>query len=108
MPLVRPVTIIGLDAPDFVIDPGVDVTVYPVIALPFAPAPENVTVAWVLPPTAVTVVGAVGRPAGVTALDALEAMAYSVEWHDYLMKHSLCIEEIHHISAFINTVFSQA
>ncbi len=42
------------------------------------------------------------------ALDALEAMAYSVEWHDYLMKHSLCIEEIHHISAFINTVFSQA
>ncbi|MDO9103852.1 MAG: carboxylesterase [Methylovulum sp.] len=41
-------------------------------------------------------------------LDALEAMEYTVKWHDYLMEHSVCVEEIQHISAFINTVFSQA
>ena len=42
------------------------------------------------------------------AFDKLEAMGYPIAWHDYLMKHSVCSEEIHHISAFMNTVFSQA
>ncbi|MDP2903365.1 MAG: alpha/beta hydrolase-fold protein [Methylovulum sp.] len=40
------------------------------------------------------------------SFDALDALGYHVKWHDYLMEHSVCIEEIQHISAFINTVFS--
>ncbi|MFU8787880.1 MAG: alpha/beta hydrolase [Methylobacter sp.] len=43
--------------------------------------------------------------AGKAASDALKALDYSVEWHDYLMEHSLCVEEIEHISAFINSIF---
>lgn len=39
------------------------------------------------------------------ACNALKALNYPVEWHDYLMEHSVCIEEIHHISAFINAIF---
>jgi phospholipase/carboxylesterase len=42
---------------------------------------------------------------GKAAFDKLSSMKYSVEWHDYLMEHSLCIEEIGHISAFINSIF---
>ena len=43
-----------------------------------------------------------------SAFDTLDAMGYPIKWHDYLMKHSLCAEEIHHISAFMNTAFIQA
>jgi len=43
------------------------------MALPLAVAPLKVTVAWVSPAAAVTVVGAVGSPAGVTLLDAVDA-----------------------------------
>jgi phospholipase/carboxylesterase len=39
------------------------------------------------------------------AFDALDAMRYNVKWHDYLMEHSVCVEEIQHISAFINALF---
>ena len=53
-------TVKGLDVPVAVNEPGDDVTVYPVIALPLARAPLNVTVAWAFPAVAVTVVGAVG------------------------------------------------
>ncbi len=42
---------------------------------------------------------------GKAACDALKAMGYDVQWHDYLMEHSLCIEEIEHISVFINSIF---
>lgn len=42
------------------------------------------------------------------ALDGLEALGYHVKWHDYLMEHSVCIEEIQHISAFINAIFTEA
>lgn len=40
-----------------------------------------------------------------SAYDALDALGYSVEWHDYLMEHSVCIEEIQHLSAFMNSIF---
>lgn len=43
--------------------------------------------------------------AGKAAFDKLKAMNYSIKWHDYLMEHNLCIEEIEHISAFINSIF---
>jgi len=42
---------------------------------------------------------------GKAAFDSLKSMDYGVEWHDYIMEHSLCIEEIEHISVFINSIF---
>ncbi len=43
---------------------------------------------------------------GKSAFDALKAMKYNIEWHDYLMEHSVCGEEIAHISTFIDSVFN--
>ncbi len=42
---------------------------------------------------------------GKAAFNKLKAMDYNIEWHDYLMEHRLCVEEIEHISAFINSIF---
>jgi phospholipase/carboxylesterase len=42
---------------------------------------------------------------GKAAFDTLKSMDYNIKWHDYLMEHSLCIEEIEHISVFINSIF---
>ncbi len=42
---------------------------------------------------------------GKAACDTLKSMDYAVEWHDYVMEHSLCGEEIEHISAFMNSIF---
>jgi phospholipase/carboxylesterase len=42
---------------------------------------------------------------GKAAFDTLKSMGYNIEWHDYLMEHSLCIEEITHISTFMNSIF---
>lgn len=42
---------------------------------------------------------------GKTAFDILKSMNYNIEWHDYVMEHSLCLEEIEHISTFINSIF---
>ncbi|MDD5322335.1 MAG: carboxylesterase [Methylococcales bacterium] len=43
---------------------------------------------------------------GKAAFNALHTLGYNVEWHDYLMGHSVCIEELGHISIFINSIFS--
>jgi phospholipase/carboxylesterase len=42
---------------------------------------------------------------GKAAFDALISMDYNIEWHDYVMEHSLCNAEIEHISAFMNSIF---
>jgi phospholipase/carboxylesterase len=42
---------------------------------------------------------------GKAVFHALNDLEYNVEWHDYLMEHSVCIEEIGHISTFINAIF---
>lgn len=42
---------------------------------------------------------------GKKAADGLQAMGYDVRWHDYVIEHSVCVEEIDHISMFINTLF---
>ncbi len=42
---------------------------------------------------------------GKRAFDDLKTMGYDVRWHDYLMEHSVCVEEVEHISAFIDSVF---
>jgi phospholipase/carboxylesterase len=43
---------------------------------------------------------------GKTAFQGLQALAYPVEWHDYVMEHAVCQEEIAHISTFMNSVFA--
>jgi phospholipase/carboxylesterase len=35
---------------------------------------------------------------------ALEKMGYAVQWHEYAMPHSVCADEIAHISAFLSTI----
>ena len=74
MPLVNPLTIMGEVVPVPVKLPGLDVTVYPVIALPpvFTGA-INATLACAFPAVATTLVGASGTVAGVTATDAVDA-----------------------------------
>ncbi len=44
--------------------------------------------------------------AAKAACDGLEKLGYRVSWHDYLMEHSVCAEEIRHISEFINQAFA--
>ncbi len=43
--------------------------------------------------------------AGTSTFDKLSALGYSIQWHDYLMEHSVCPEEIGHISGFMNSIF---
>jgi phospholipase/carboxylesterase len=38
--------------------------------------------------------------------DLLKQLGYQVEWHDYPMQHSLCQEEVDHISAWLKKVLS--
>ncbi|MEH6437612.1 alpha/beta hydrolase [Massilia sp. DD77] len=38
--------------------------------------------------------------------DALQALGYQVEWHEYQMQHSLCMEEVQDISGWIRKVIS--
>jgi phospholipase/carboxylesterase len=42
---------------------------------------------------------------GKKAADGLIAMGYDIRWHDYVIEHSVCVEEVEHIANFINTVF---
>jgi phospholipase/carboxylesterase len=42
---------------------------------------------------------------GKAAFDKLKSMNYNIKWHDYLMEHSLCVDEIQHLSMFINSIF---
>ena len=45
---------------------------------------------------------------GKAVFHALIDLEYNVEWHDYLMEHSVCMEEIGHISNFVNGIFSSS
>ena len=38
--------------------------------------------------------------------DLLKSMGYQVEWHEYMMQHSLCGEEVDHISAWLKRVLA--
>lgn len=42
---------------------------------------------------------------GKVVFDSLHTQGYPIQWHDYLMEHSVCIEEIEHLSTFINSIF---
>lgn len=41
---------------------------------------------------------------GKATFDKLKTMNYNIEWHDYVMEHNLCVEEIEHISEFMNSI----
>ena len=38
--------------------------------------------------------------------DLLKSMGYQVEWHEYVMQHSLCQDEIEHIGAWLKKVLA--
>lgn len=38
--------------------------------------------------------------------EALKALGYQVEWHEYMMQHSLCIEEVRDINAWLRKVLA--
>ncbi len=38
--------------------------------------------------------------------DLLKALGYQVEWHDYMMEHSLCAEEVVHMGAWLKKVLA--
>jgi phospholipase/carboxylesterase len=42
---------------------------------------------------------------GKQTSDRLQAWGYPAEWHDYMMDHSVCREEIERIAGFINGIF---
>ena len=42
---------------------------------------------------------------GKAVYNKLTELQYNIQWHDYVMEHSVCIEEIHHISTFIDKAF---
>ncbi len=42
---------------------------------------------------------------GKKTSDALRSFGYSIEWHDFMMDHSVCREEIEHVAKFITAVF---
>ncbi|MDB5827328.1 MAG: carboxylesterase, partial [Variovorax sp.] len=45
--------------------------------------------------------GVVPMSRAVMSRDALVALGYAVEWHSYPMEHSVCMEEIADINAFL-------
>ena len=71
VPLVKPVTTNGLVVPVAVKLPGLEVTVYPVMAEPpLLAGAVKVMEAWAFPAVAVPMVGAPGTVAGVTEFEA--------------------------------------
>lgn len=50
--------------------------------------------------------GVVVLPRAIASRDALAAMGYSVEWHDYVMEHSVCPQEVLDLEAFLKRVLS--
>ncbi len=47
----------------------------------------------------------VAREAGRAAFEALTSMGYSVDWKEYPMAHSVCLEEVQDIADFIRQCF---
>jgi len=48
----------------------------------------------------------VALPRGTASRDALMAIGYAVEWHDYPMEHSVCPEEVADLEVFLNRVLA--
>lgn len=50
--------------------------------------------------------GVVALPRATASRDALMAMGYSVEWHEYAMEHSVCPQEVLDLEAFLKRVLT--
>jgi phospholipase/carboxylesterase len=50
--------------------------------------------------------GMVPMARGREARDALGALGYMVEWHDYPMEHSVCVEEVQALAAWLGRVLA--
>jgi phospholipase/carboxylesterase len=50
--------------------------------------------------------GVVALPRATASRDALTAMGYAVEWHDYPMEHSVCPQEVADLEVFLNRVLA--
>jgi phospholipase/carboxylesterase len=48
----------------------------------------------------------VGFDRGTASRDALAALGYGVEWHDYPMEHSVCAEEVADLQRFLQRVLA--
>jgi phospholipase/carboxylesterase len=51
--------------------------------------------------------GMVPMARGAASRDALSALGYSVEWHDYPMEHSVCMEEVTELNRWLWRVWAQ-
>jgi hypothetical protein len=81
VPLDRPATVIGLAEPEPVSPPGLEVTVYPVMAEPPSlVGPLNVTDACAFPAVAIPIVGAPGTVEGITEFEAALAGPVPMEF----------------------------
>ena len=38
---------------------------------------------------------------GAASRDQLQALGYAVEWHEYPMEHSVCLDEIHDLNRWL-------
>jgi phospholipase/carboxylesterase len=43
---------------------------------------------------------------GIAAREQLQALGHAVEWHDYPMEHSVCIEEVRALESFLRRVLA--
>ena len=50
--------------------------------------------------------GVVALPRATASRDALLAMGYEVEWHEYAMEHSVCPQEVLDLEAFLKRVLA--
>ncbi|MFC6284172.1 MULTISPECIES: alpha/beta hydrolase [Polaromonas] len=50
--------------------------------------------------------GVVALPRAVASRDALKAMGYAVDWHDYPMEHSVCPQEISDLESWLQRVLA--
>jgi phospholipase/carboxylesterase len=51
--------------------------------------------------------GVIAMEMAITSRDILRQHGYEVEWHEYPMPHSVCLEEIEHIGAWLRGVFAE-
>jgi phospholipase/carboxylesterase len=49
--------------------------------------------------------GVVPLARGSASRDALIALGHDVQWHDYPMEHSVCIEEVQALDAWLQRVW---
>ena len=50
--------------------------------------------------------GVVALPRAIASRDALAAMGFAVEWHEYAMEHSVCPQEVTDLEAFLKRVLA--